>query len=127
MSWKHRCIGVAAVAAALSLAWQLWAAAQAPPDRSRFAFRVVESYDAQYLGDQPGHIGLGGGLGRLAPNIALDDPVYRDNTKVGKVARLVWNEAKESLLVEFDAEPGQRIYVGEEVWITLGEAAPARR
>ncbi len=113
MKVSKRVVGLGAVigTATVALAWQWSGAAQPAPapvpvNRTRFEFLVVESYDAQYLGDSPGHVGRSGGLGQEAPDIALDDPVYHDNTRVGKVTRLVWNEAKQSLQVEFDPEPG---------------------
>ena len=120
-------LGAATVA--VGVAWQLSAttAAQPAANRQRFDFLVIESYDAQYLGDDPGHIGRAGGLGNDPPDIALGDPVYHDQTKVGKVSRLVWNEAKQSLQVEFDPEPGQRIHIGDPFWIPIGGPVAPKR
>lgn len=120
--------GAAFASAAVALAWQIPGTAQpAPADRTRFEFLVVESYDAKYLGDDPGHVGRGGGLGREAPDIALNDPVYHDTTRVGKVTGLLWNEAKQSLQVEFDPEPGRRIQIGDPFWIPVGGPPAPKR
>ena len=82
---------------------------------------MVESFDAKYLGDTPGHLGRAS-LGRNMPRVALKDPVYRETTRVGHVTHLTWNEARESLDVEFDPEPGQRVAIGDAVWVALGKA-----
>ena len=122
-------LGATLGAAAIGLAWQLsttTSAQPAAPNRQKFEFLVIESYDAQYLGDDPGHIGRAGGLGIDPPDIALGDPVYHEQTRVGKVSRLVWNEARQSLQVEFDPEPGQRIYIGDPFWIPIG-GPPAQK
>ena len=128
MTWKRAGIGliVAAVGVA-GVGSALTTRAQLTANRTRFEFLVVESYDAQYLGDTPGHIGKAGGLGPAAPNIALDDPVYQDKVRVGKVTHLTWDEARESLQVEFDPEPGIRIAVGSPVWIPVGGPAAGKR
>ncbi len=103
------------------LGWQYALPAQATKaERSRFEFQIVESFDSQYLGDTPGHIGRGGGLGRIIPNVALGDPVYHDKAQIGKVTRVTWDRAKESLEVEFSPEPKLRISVGESAWVPLG-------
>lgn len=119
-------LAVVASVGAAGMAWRLAMAAQPPAHRTRFEFLVIESYDAQYLGDTPGHVGRGGGLGHEAPDIALGDPVFHDTTRVGKVSRLVWNEAKESLQVEFDPEPAMRIHIGDPFWIPVGGPSPRR-
>jgi hypothetical protein len=93
-------------------------------NKDRFEFQVVESFDAKYLGDTPGHRGRGGGLGNVRPDIALGDPVFHDDQKVGKVSSLLWDRTKESLEVEFDPEPFVRVTVGESVWIPFGGKAP---
>jgi hypothetical protein len=104
------------------LAWDWASPAQGPAaNAGRFEFLVVESFDAKYQGDTPGHIGRAS-LGRNSPKVALDDPVFRDTTRVGKVTRLIWNEARESLDVEFDPENGQRIAIGDAVWVALKKA-----
>ena len=121
--------GIALIVAAVGLAgvgWALTTRAQLTANRTRFEFVVVESYDAQYLGDTPGHLGKAGGLGHGAPNIALDDPVYQDKVRVGKVTHLTWDEAKESLEVEFDPEPGRRVFIGDAVWVPLGGPAAGK-
>ncbi len=95
--------------------------AQAQPNPGRFEFLVVESFDARYLGDTPGHLGRAS-LGRKSPRMALGDPVYRQSTRVGKVSHLNWNEANESLEVEFDPDKDQRVAIGDAVWVELGKA-----
>lgn len=93
---------------------------------NRFEFEVVESFDAQYLGDTPGHMGRYGGLGDRRPDVALGDPVYLGDIKVGTISRLIWDRSRGSLEVEFDPEPFQRISVGAIVWISLDGARPAQ-
>lgn len=88
----------------------------------KFEFSVVESYDARYLGDTPGHTGRHGELGELRPGVALGDPVFRGETKVGTVSGLRWSSAHGSLEIEFDPEPRARIAVGEVVWVRLGSS-----
>jgi len=128
MTRKRAGIGLTAAAVGLAGAgWALTGRAQLTANRSRFEFLIVENYDAQYLGDTPGHLGKAGGLGHTAPNIALSDPVYQDKVLVGKVTRLVWDEAKESLQVEFDPDPGRRIAIGAAVYIPLGGPAAGKR
>jgi hypothetical protein len=87
----------------------------------RFEFEVIESYDAKYLGDTPGHVGRHGELGDFRPQAALGDPIYRNEEKVGKVSALKWSQGHGSLEIEFDPEPLTRISVGDVVWIKLGE------
>lgn len=114
----------------LAIAWRGSIGAQEPAtpppppgDRSRFTFEIVESFDAQYLGDTPGHKGRGS-LGRRDPDIALNDSVYHGDVKIGRVTQLIWNRAKESLELEFDPEPLERITVGMEAWVPMGGAKP---
>lgn len=97
--------------------------ANSPPPivEGRFEFEVIESYDAKYLGDTPGHIGRHGELGKFRPQAALGDPVFRGEKQVGKITGLRWSQPHESLEVEFDPEPLERIAVGDLVWIQLGE------
>ena len=92
---------------------------QPPAARAKFAFDVVESFDAKYLGDTPGHTGRNGGLEGIRPNIALGDPVYRGDIQVGKITGLVWERIRGSLTVEFDPIPLARITVGDTLWINL--------
>jgi hypothetical protein len=113
------------------VAWQFATSAQQPaPARMRFEFQVIQSFDAKYLGDAPGHLGRGT-LQGARPDVSLGDPVYRGSVRVGTVTGLTWDRNKESLEVEFDPEPFEidsqgrptrrvRISVGQEVWIPLG-------
>ena len=93
----------------------------APPGMA-FRFEVIESHDADYLGDTPAHLGKNGGL-TVRPQVALGDPVFRKTatgrTRVGHITRATWSRVGGSLEVEFDPEPFQRIAVGDEVWIDL--------
>lgn len=118
--------------ATVALGWQ--ATATGPAEATggdRFEFRIVESFDARYLGDTPGHLGRGGGIdnGRKV-DVALGDPVYRGRHRVGTISNLIWDRAKGSLEVEFDpsefeVDPGGqarrrvRLSIGETVWISL--------
>ena len=91
-----------------------------------FHFEVIESHDADYLGDTPAHSGKDGGL-TVRPHVSLGDPVYRAGTEppvvVGRVTRVQWSRVSGSLEVEFDPEPLQRIAVGDEVWVDLNPVA----
>jgi hypothetical protein len=96
------------------------------PHGTRFAFEVIESHDAKYQGDTPGHTGRDGGL-EVRPNVAIGDAVYRDDAEgdqrvVGRITAVVWERVSGSLTVEFDPEPLVRIAVGDEVWIDLNPA-----
>lgn len=95
------------------------------PQGTPFHFAVIESRDAEYLGDTPAHMGKDGGL-TMRPNVALGDPVYRTTNEariqVGHVTRVVWNRVSGSLEIEFDPEPLQRVAVGDVVWIDLNPA-----
>ncbi len=119
------------VGAALILAWQFNISAQAPKSTpslpaggqkiaDQFEFEVVESFNAKYLGDTPGHTGRGGNLSKR-PSIALGDSVYRGKTKtkVGTISGIEWDRARESLTVEFDPEPFVRVALGDVCWIHL--------
>jgi hypothetical protein len=86
---------------------------------TKFEFDVVEMFDAKYLGDQPGYIGRSGGLTGLRPHVALGDPVYLDDQKVGTVSNVNWSRTSDGMTVEFDPEPLVRIAVGETVWLYL--------
>jgi hypothetical protein len=128
MTWRQRgamlAVGIGVVSL---LTWQLAIPAQRPnTNRSRFEFQVVESFDAKYLGDTKGYTGRGGGLGEARPNVALYDPVYRDNTKVGTVTGLTWDRSKGALQVEFKPEPLGEIRIGETVWLSLEDPSPPR-
>ncbi|MFO1041165.1 MAG: hypothetical protein U0941_05220 [Planctomycetaceae bacterium] len=98
---------------------------EVPADRARFEFDVVECFDAKYLGDTPGFTGRNGGLEGLRPSIALEDPVFRGDKPVGSVTSIVWERVRGSLTVEFDPLPGERIAVGETLWISLNTSKPA--
>ena len=120
--WRPKAVILATLVPAAYLAWDWSTPAQGPAaSPGRFEFLVVESIDAKYLGDTPGHIGRAS-LGRNSPRVALGDPVFRETTRVGKVTHLTWNEARESLDVEFDPEPGHRVAIGDPVWVALGKA-----
>lgn len=97
---------------------------------TKFHFEVIESHDAVYLGDTPGHMGRDGGL-TVRPNVALGDGVYRTegqtSRRVGTVTRAAWDRVSGGLTVEFDPAPLMRIAVGEEVWVDLNPAPAAPR
>ncbi|MFM7207889.1 MAG: hypothetical protein ACKO4T_14605 [Planctomycetaceae bacterium] len=99
----------------------------APPG-TRFTFEVIESHDASYLGDTPGHMGRDGGL-KFRPNVALGDGVFRSSgdkvTRIGTVNRVVWDRVSGGLTVEFDPAPLVRVAVGDEVWMDLNPAPAA--
>jgi len=95
-------------------------AAPSPQATGRFEFEVIESFDAKYDGDTPGHIGRHGELGDLRPQAALGDPVMRGDKKIGTVTGLRWSRGHGSLEIEFDPEPKTRISVGDIVWLKLG-------
>lgn len=93
---------------------------------ARFEFDIVESFDAQYLGDTPGHHGRSGGLDKRRPRLALGDPVYRGNERVGNLTQIRWDRGGASLDLEFDPVPQMRVNVGDTVWVALdGSKAPA--
>jgi hypothetical protein len=127
------------VASGMLLAvWPVWtvkqqAAAQQPAAekvkveaKDGFKFEVIQSFNARYAGDTPGHIGKSGGLGDQRPRVALGDAVFRGEERVGTVTGLTWSRASGSLEVEFDPAEKVRICVGDEVWLDLGTANPAR-
>lgn len=93
---------------------------------TRFYFDVIESHDADYLGDTPAHLGKHGGL-TVRPHVALGDPVYRtdgdEHIRVGRLTHAVWSRVSGSLELEFDPEPLARVAVGDEVWIDLNPTA----
>ena len=104
---------------------------QPPQSRTKFIFQVSQSFDAKYFGDLPGHIGKGAFHGG-EPDVAMGDPVYRDNVRIGVVTGLKWDWTRAALEVEFDPEPFEidmdgkplprrvRVTCGQDVWIPLG-------
>ena len=118
----------------LAAGWQLWSSGQQPPAAktpdgraaNRLEFDVVESYDAKYLGDTPGHMGRAGALNDVRLKIALEDSIYRGEDVVGRVTGLHWNRTNASLDIEFDPVDHARVCVGDRVWMTLDGSAPAR-
>ena len=124
---------------ATTLIWSVWqsgAPAQQPAPSaelkpakpgSRFDFEVIESFDAKYPGDTPGHTGKNGGLENVRPHVSLGDPVFRGETKVGTITAVNWDRVRGSLTVEFDPEPMQRIAVGDTVWLALDGKPPAEK
>jgi hypothetical protein len=132
--------GLAAVVACglLLASWQVWTAAEQPArvagaaasaqvaSAERFKFEVIQSFDAKYEGDTPGHVGKSGGLGERRPRVALGDPVFRGEEQVGTVTGLTWSRPFGSLEVEFDPVEKVRISVGDEVWLNLDSTNPAR-
>lgn len=118
--------GLAAVALG-----SLWSSAQQPATKGRgdtsprLTFEVVKSFDAKYAGDTPGHIGRTGGLFDSGLKVALGDPVYRGEQKVGQITELTWNRANGSLDVEFDPSENIRVNVGDEVWIDIDGTRPS--
>lgn len=114
----------------ICFAWQLTGSSQQtinnhsrdakwPPPGTRFEFEVVESFDAKYAGDTPGHIGRAGGLEEIRPRVTLGDSVFRGDTVIGEVTEVVWARATGSLTVEFAPLSSQRISVGDVVWVDL--------
>ena len=93
-------------------------------DPNRFEFEVVQSFDAKYEGDTPGHVGRSGGLENRRPQVALGDGVYRGQEKIGVITGLGWSRAHGSLEVEFDPIGEMRICVGDVVWLALNKPAP---
>ena len=124
------------VSAATWGAWQSWAPAQPPTPTTelkpagkgvRFVFEVIESFNAKYEGDTPGHIGKNGGLQSIRPHVSLGDPVFQGETKIGTITGITWDRVRGSLTVEFDPEPMQRIAVGDSVWLALDGQPPAEK
>lgn len=125
------------MAAMVMTAWPLasaWTRAQSEEGEQsntqakdgRFEFEVVVSFDEKYEGDTPGHIGRGGGLALVRPNVALKDAVYRGDAQVGTITGVTWDRARGSLEIEFDPSPNVRVAVGDLVWIALdGRAKPS--
>ena len=128
MKFSSRRLIVPTVLLAILGVWQLKTRAQqdevipravlAKPG-TRFKFEVIESFDAKYVGDTPGHLGRAGGVEHVRPRVALGDAVFRDEKKVGTITSVVWTRVQGALTVEFDPAPGTRISVGDEVWLDL--------
>jgi hypothetical protein len=96
-----------------------------PAPGTRFWFEVIESFNAKYQGDTPGHMGRGGGLS-LHPHVALGDPVCHKvgdiDKAIGSVTGVRWERLKGALTVEFRPHEDHRIAVGDEVWVDLNPA-----
>jgi len=96
-----------------------------PAHGTRFSVEVIESFNAKYAGDTPGHIGRGGGLS-LHPHVALGDPVYHKigdmDKAIGSLTGVVWERLRGSLTIEFRPHEDHRIAVGDEVWVDLNPA-----
>lgn len=128
-SYRFTLLAIAGLAA-VALG-QLWSSAQQPAAKGRdeanprLTFEVVKSFDAQYAGDTPGHIGRAGSLENRRLKVALGDGVYRGDQKVGQVTELTWNRSNGSLDVEFDPSENVRVNVGDEVWIDLDGTKPS--
>lgn len=102
--------------------------AKSPADPNHFEFEIVQSFDAKYEGDTPGHMGRSGGLENRRPQVALGDGVYRGNEKIGVITGLGWSRVHGSLEIEFDPIAKARICVGDVVWLALdGQTAAAGR
>lgn len=101
---------------------------QHPPHGTHFAFEVIESFNAKYEGDTPGHIGRGGGI-TLHPHVALGDTVYHRigeaDQAIGVVTGATWDRLRGSLNIEFRPKNDHRIAVGDEVWVDLNPAPRA--
>lgn len=122
---------------ATAIVWSAWqsiapaqpsagAASLKPASKgARFTFDIVESFDAKYPGDTPGHMGKHGGLENIRPHVSLGDPVFRGESRIGTITGVTWDRVRGSLTVEFDPEPMQRIAVGDEVWLALDGEPPS--
>lgn len=94
---------------------------------TRFQFQVVESFDARYAGDTPGHIGRGGGLA-ASPHVALGDTVHhaapdQGAQPIGVVTGATWDRLRGSLTIEFRPRADERIAVGDAVWLEMAPDA----
>jgi hypothetical protein len=137
MQRQGRWLSGIAIGLAILTGWQLMSSAQQPAtergkaaaESNRLTFEVVQSFDAKYEGDTPGHVGRAGGLQNRRLRAALGDSIYRGDQKVGTVTGLTWNRTNGSLDIEFDPAADIRVSVGDEVWMLLdGSTAinPAR-
>src|SRR3954465_3780152 len=129
-SWfSFAVLGLAIVAGA-----QVWSRGQQPAKgktqeaaaANRLEFEVVQSFDAKYLGDTPGHMGRAGSLENRRTRIALGDSIYRGEERVGIVTGLQSNRANGSLDIEFDPVDHARVCVGDAVWLALEGNTPTR-
>jgi len=119
------------IGGALISGWQLWLSGQQPaPGKAkdggagnRLEFEVVQSFDAKYLGDTPGHMGRAGKLENRQLHVALGDPILRGDERVGVVTGLQWNRTNGSLDIEFDPVDHARVCVGDAVWMSLDAKA----
>jgi hypothetical protein len=125
--------GIVAAGLLFSLVCQLWSSGQQPAAEkgpagaaNRIEFEVVESFDAKYLGDTPGHLGRAGRLEGRKLRVALGDPMFRGDERVGIVTGLKWNRTNGSLDIEFDPVDHCRVHVGDLVWMALDGSAAAR-
>jgi len=89
-------------------------------DPAHLEFEIVESIDAEYLGDTPAHTGRRGGL-TFQPHIALGDPVFRGDKKIGRVSSVTWDRARGGLTIELSPHPLMRIAVGDVAWVDVTE------
>jgi hypothetical protein len=125
MQQIKRWLGAAMIGVAMIGGWQMWSNGQQPVPKgkvgegNRLEFEVVQSFDAKYLGDTPGHMGRAGGLSSRRPRIALGDSIFRGDERVGMVTGLQWNRTNGSLDIEFDPVDHARVCVGDDVWMTL--------
>jgi hypothetical protein len=132
MQGMKRWLGVFALGVASVVGWQVWSIAQQPAagkakeaaGSNRLEFEVVQSFDAKYLGDTPGHLGRAGGLENRRLRIALGDSIYRGEEKVGVVTGLEWIRTHGSLNIEFDPVDHARVCVGDAVWTALDDRGP---
>lgn len=123
--WLGMVIMLVMLAAFASWQWTLPAQSTAlKPDKpakpgTHFEMNVVESFDAKYEGDTPGHIGRAGGLNDIQPNVALGDGVFYGEERIGTITNIAWSRGQGSLTIEFDPAPGKRVAVGDHFWIDL--------
>jgi hypothetical protein len=132
----HRMVLAAILALGLALSMNLFLAAQQPGSTKlkaqpkaaadRLEFVVVQSFDAKYEGDTPGHSGRIEDLHDRRPQVALGDLVYRGEVQIGQITELGWSPVHGTLEVEFEPAPVTRICVGDRVWLYL-EGPPAVR
>ncbi len=73
---------------------------------------------ARYLGDTPGHLGRAAS-GRVAPRIALGDPVMRGTTQVGRSPTSTGTRPAKAWKSSSTRRPSVRICIGDPVWIPI--------